>query len=741
MKHLGDYDTSKVIYGKFTTFRPSTGAAFTLAGTPALSVYKDNSTAQSTSGVTLTADFDSVTGLNHFAIDTSSDGTFYSADSNFDVVITTGTVDSVSVVGAVVASFTLRKNSGLKATVAGRTLDVSANGEAGLDFGNIGAPAAGAVPVLGIVDNGTAQAATSTTLQLRAAAAFADSELNGAWILITGGTTGGGQVRRIKSYVGSTDTATVDAWTTTPTGTITYVILAAPPLIDANVSQFGGAAGTFSGGRPEVNTTQFNGTNVTASAGRPEVNTTHVAGTAQSAGDIIARLPNATPGATGGLVINGANSGAISFTSGMTVSNAAGSALTLSSGGGNGNGLTASGNGSGDGISASGGATGRGIHAAGGATSGAGILAEATGDNSNGITANGFGSGHGIASTGGATGDGMHAFGGATSGSGLVAEARGGNSNGLQGIGFGSGLDLAADNITAIQAVTAKLDTTLQVQTGSDYQYTANALALAPSGSGPTLTQIVDGVWDEPIAGHLTAGSTGAALNGAGSAGDPWTTPLPGAYGAGTAGFIVGTNLDAQVSAVKAKTDNLPTDPADESLVIAATDAIFNRIGAPAGASVSADIAAVNAKTTNLPTDPADESLIIAATDAIMTRIGAPVGASISADIAGVQSDTNDIQTRLPAALVAGRIDASVGAMAANVLTAAATAADFTTEIQTGLATAAALTTVSGNVTAVKAKTDSLAFTVAGQVDANVQYVNDAAVTGNGQPGTEWGPA
>lgn len=138
MKHMGDYDASTVIYGKFTTFRPSTGAAFTLGGTPAISVYKDNSTTQSTSGVTLTADFDSVTGLNHFAIDTSSDGAFYAAGSFFDVVITTGTVDSVSVVGTVVASFTIRKDSSLKPTTAGRTLDVSAGGEAGVDWANVG---------------------------------------------------------------------------------------------------------------------------------------------------------------------------------------------------------------------------------------------------------------------------------------------------------------------------------------------------------------------------------------------------------------------------------------------------------------------------------------------------------------------------------------------------------------------------------------------------------------------------
>jgi len=140
MKHLGDFDTSAVIYGKFTTYRPSTGAAFALGGTPALSVYKDNSTTQSTTGVTLTADFDTVTGLNHFAIDTSADGTFYAAGSFFDIVITTGTVDSVSVVGAVVGSFTLRKTAALKPTTAGRTLDVTATGAAGIDWGNVENP-------------------------------------------------------------------------------------------------------------------------------------------------------------------------------------------------------------------------------------------------------------------------------------------------------------------------------------------------------------------------------------------------------------------------------------------------------------------------------------------------------------------------------------------------------------------------------------------------------------------------
>lgn len=156
MAHLGDFDTSAVVYGKFTTYRPSTGATFTLGGTPALSVYKDNSTTQSTTGVTLTADFDSVTGLNHFAIDTSADGTFYSAGSFFDIVITTGTVDSVSVTGSVVGSFTIRKNSALKPATAARTLAVDASGRALSDVDTI--------KTNPVVNGGTATFPTNATL-------------------------------------------------------------------------------------------------------------------------------------------------------------------------------------------------------------------------------------------------------------------------------------------------------------------------------------------------------------------------------------------------------------------------------------------------------------------------------------------------------------------------------------------------------------------------------------------------
>ena len=50
---------------------------------------------------------------------------------------------------------------------------------------------------------------------------------------------------------------------------------------------------------------------------------------------------------------------------------------------------------------------------------------------------------------------------------------------------------------------------------------------------------LVDLIWDELIAGHLDVGSTGAKLNSAAAAGDPWETALPGSYTGSQAGKII----------------------------------------------------------------------------------------------------------------------------------------------------------------------------------------------------------
>jgi hypothetical protein len=103
---LDTYTAGSTVYVMFNTHKGD-GTPITLGGTPAVSVYKDNGTTESTTGVTLAVDFDSRTGLHNVAIDTSQDETFYATNHSFFVVITTGTVDSVSVVGTMVYRFKL----------------------------------------------------------------------------------------------------------------------------------------------------------------------------------------------------------------------------------------------------------------------------------------------------------------------------------------------------------------------------------------------------------------------------------------------------------------------------------------------------------------------------------------------------------------------------------------------------------------------------------------------------------
>jgi hypothetical protein len=113
MQYLGDITSGTTIRGSFNT-RTAAGVPITLGGTPVLSVYKDAGTTETTTGVTLTVDFDSRTGHHVFAVVTT-DG-FYSTGSDYRVVITTGTVDGTSVVGTEVGSFSIQnRTDGLSA--------------------------------------------------------------------------------------------------------------------------------------------------------------------------------------------------------------------------------------------------------------------------------------------------------------------------------------------------------------------------------------------------------------------------------------------------------------------------------------------------------------------------------------------------------------------------------------------------------------------------------------------------
>jgi hypothetical protein len=143
------------------------------------------------------------------------------------------------------------------------------------------------------------------------------------------------------------------------------------------------------------------------------------------------------------------------------------------------------------------------------------------------------------------------------------------------------------------------------------------------------------------------------------------------------------------------------------------------------------------------------------AADAITAaKVAADVGTEIGTAVWATAARTLTANTNLNDLSAAG-VRAAVGLASANLDTQLTAIDDFIdTEVTaikavtdllpdggalTSLATAANLATVDTVVDAIKVKTDSLTFTTAGIVDANVQQINDVAITGNGQAGTEFG--
>ena len=148
--YAGDIRLGNTIDIQFSTTDSTTGAPIALAGSPVVSAYVGNGTTQITAGITLTTSHDSLPGLNNIRVVASSGNGFATA-TNVTLVITTGTVDGVSVIGRVVGSFSIENRSAVMPTTAAQTLDISAGGEAGLDWANIGSPT-------------TAQGLTGTTI-------------------------------------------------------------------------------------------------------------------------------------------------------------------------------------------------------------------------------------------------------------------------------------------------------------------------------------------------------------------------------------------------------------------------------------------------------------------------------------------------------------------------------------------------------------------------------------------------
>ena len=140
MFQAGDHNTTETVHIPFNTFTsddPSASVTITNLVAGDIEIHKDGSTDKRSSdnGVTVSINFDGVTG-NHMVhidlSDNSHDG-YYADDSRYQVRLEGITVDGATLnvwIGCFSIGCTLRP------TTAGRTLDVNATGEAGLDLDN-----------------------------------------------------------------------------------------------------------------------------------------------------------------------------------------------------------------------------------------------------------------------------------------------------------------------------------------------------------------------------------------------------------------------------------------------------------------------------------------------------------------------------------------------------------------------------------------------------------------------------
>ena len=113
--YLGDFAEDGDLFFKFTTRAFATGIPTTLAGSPVLSVYKDEGGAATEKTTAeayfdLDVDHDSIAGWNNVRIDLSGDA-FFATGADYSIVITTGTVDSVDVFGENIANFSIENRS------------------------------------------------------------------------------------------------------------------------------------------------------------------------------------------------------------------------------------------------------------------------------------------------------------------------------------------------------------------------------------------------------------------------------------------------------------------------------------------------------------------------------------------------------------------------------------------------------------------------------------------------------
>ena len=212
-------------------------------------------------------------------------------------------------------------------------------------------------------------------------------------------------------------------------------------------------------------------------------------------------------------------------------------------------------------------------------------------------------------------------------------------------------------------------------------------------------------------------------------------TALPNAAADAAGGLPIsdagGLDLDAKIGALTYGTANRVNAQVFgmEANVLTATAINADAITA---AKLHADV------TTELQSGLATAANLATVAGYIDTEV-ASILAAVDTEIATLQTSVDDLPTNAELATALGTADDAVLTAINDLPTNAELATALGTADDAVLAQVALVKTETDKIASIKTKTDSLTFTVAGNVDANAQYVNDTQLEGDGSA-IPWGP-
>lgn len=283
-----------------------------------------------------------------------------------------------------------------------------------------------------------------------------------------------------------------------------------------------------------------------------------------------------------------------------------------------------------------------------------------------------------------------------------------------------------AFNTTAINGIQSGLATSANVTSILNAITGLNNLSALANLYGPPLLEIPDsGDPDAVYAFTLVVRDNEGklvALDGS-----------PTIAAANAAGTDRSTNLSAVSNPATGRytfTYSVADDATPESLRITCIGTVsagaryIEWVGAVVDYDTLTTLLAVKAKTDNLPADPASTSDVTGARDSVLTRLGTPADTDLATDIAAVKTDTGNLVARITSTLFAGITSLAqwLGAMAGKQ-TPNSTAQTEMRATGAGSGTYDATTDSdearAEAIAATKAKTDQLTFTTPNVVDAN----------------------